>query len=223
MALVTATEPTLRGFDCNRPLTAAIAREAILKKYRFVMRYIRRDPVNSYDLSPAELRTIVEAGLGCGVVQHVAAEDEWRPSRELGKQYGGTAAKDAQRIGIPTGASVFCDLEGVHPDLLHAPNVIIAYANAWYDEVRLHGYVPALYVGWHSGLTPQQLYANLKFSQYWGGYNLDRDLEPAVRGLSMKQYVAKPSELLTGFTAQTMDTDIVTRDRKGGTPFFTML
>lgn len=204
-----------RGLDCNRPITAEQAQAFKANGMTFAIRYVTRTQTHGYDLSAPELDTILNAGLGLMAVQHIAPEG-WSPTAELGTQYGTTAAADCGLLALPDGMSLWCDLEGVAVGTDH--EAVIAYCNAWYDAVAAHGYKPGLYVGWHCGLTADELYHRLKFSAYWSSYNLDGDNFPAVRGVQMRQHVAKPEDLIPGFTNQNMDTDTINADAKGGTP-----
>jgi len=204
-----------RGVDLNRPVTADSAAAFVVKGFQFVVRYVTRTQTHGYDLSAPELDTILNAGLGLQVVQHVAPEG-WNPTAELGTQYGTTAAADCGLLSIPDGMSLWCDLEGVAVGTDH--EAVIGYCNAWYDAVAAHGYKPGLYVGWHCGLTADELYHRLKFSGYWQSYNGNADQTPVIRGYQMRQHVAKPEDLIPGFTNQDMDTDTITADAKGGTP-----
>jgi hypothetical protein len=205
-----------RGFDANQVITREHARAAFQAGYQFAVRYVRRRPFNPQDLTAGEVVTLLDAGLGLMIVQHVAAENRWIPAATLGTAYGATAASECQKVGIPAGVTVWCDLEGVAPGTT-AP-AVIAYCNNWHAEVAAADYQPGLYVGWHCGLSAVQLYRNLRFSRYWSGYNLDADKMPAVRGVCMRQFTAKESDLINGFTTQTMDVDVIHADAAGGTP-----
>jgi hypothetical protein len=62
-----------RGFDANSRITSGQAHDAIRKNYRFAVRYVRRAPVNPFDVTAGELATLLDAGLGVMLVQHVAS------------------------------------------------------------------------------------------------------------------------------------------------------
>jgi hypothetical protein len=205
-----------RGFDANQHISAGMARAAVSWGYQFAVRYVRRAPVNPQDFTAGELATLLEAGLGVMAVQHVADENHWRPTPTLGAAYGTVAASECQKIGLPRGVTVWCDLEGVAPGTTTAD--VIAYCNQWHDRVAEGGFEPGLYVGWHAGLTGQELYQRLRFARYWSGYNLDLDKQPVVRGVCMRQFTAKPAGLIPGLTVQTMDVDVLRADALGGRP-----
>lgn len=204
-----------RGFDANSKITADAARALRAHGYAFAVRYVRRSAVHSYDLSKAEVDTILGAGLGLMIVQHVAPED-WVPTPTMGDLYGHIAAQETLKLGIPAGVTVWCDLEGVKSGTPHAD--VIGFCNAWYAAVKAAGFDPGLYVGFGAGLTAEELYRTLHFKRYWGAYNLNADGVPAVRGLQMRQLVAKASDLIPGFTNQNLDVDVIKADALGGTP-----
>lgn len=201
--------PGMRGFDANQHISIYAASQFRMKGYRFAIRYVPRVKANAGDLSTSEAAGILGAGLGLMVVQHVS-NPEWIPTANLGKQYGLFAAKSALDVGYKAGAMLWCDLEGVKlkPD----ERDTIAFLNSWLDQVGHAGFTPGLYVGWHSNLTADELYSRLRFSHYWGAYNLDVDKRPAVRGLQMKQAT---EQSLDGIK---FDPDTVQRDALGGLP-----
>jgi hypothetical protein len=167
------------------------------------------------DLTSAEVARILGAGLGVTPVQHVEPEN-WTPSTIKGKSYGTVAAQSAVDCGILTGANVWLDLEGVH---LHTdPEIVIAYCNAWFDQVHQAGFLPGIYVGFQAILSPDQLYRRLKFTRYWSAYNLDTDQFPAIVGACMKQGVADTGDYPKNFTQIEIDVDTVTGDAQGRFP-----
>lgn len=203
----------LRGFDCNCPLTAEIAADAFAKEYRYTYRYVGRRIEGPNDLCADEVQIIHGAGLAVGVVQHVESAESWTPTAGLGTTYGAHAAALATAAGLPAGSYLFCDLEGVAEGCLHAD--VVAYCLAWCAAVVAAGFKRGLYVGWHCDLSPDELYA-LPFTAYWGAYNLDRDQEPASRGLQMKQHPLTGFPQITGLTKY--DVNIVHTDMKGDRP-----
>ena len=206
-----------RGFDANQRISKRQAKDAVAKGYDFVMRYVRRAPRNDHDLIPAELSRCLHAGLGVGIVQHVAPEG-WVPSLELGAAFGAVAAEECRGMGVPRGlgVTIWCDLEGVKRGV--AAEEVVAYCNEWHRHVTDAGYHAGLYVGDSCGLTATQLYRRLRFDAYWSAYNLNRDEYPAVRGVQMRQKVATLEDLVVGLTNETMDVDVIHADALGGTP-----
>jgi Domain of unknown function (DUF1906) len=174
------------GFDCDHALTADECKLFVDASYAFVVRYVPRTTRHPQDLTADEVDVILTSGLGLMVVQHVEAADPpwWVPSGEKGGNYGATASRESIACGIPSGVSVWCDLEGVDP---HAPaSAVLDYCTRWFKCVAAAGFLPGLYVGYNPGLSPSQLYS-LPFTHYWSSYNLNTDQYPAVRGVQMKQ------------------------------------
>lgn len=205
----------VRGFDANVVITPDAAAAFSAHGYRFCVRYVPRRKANDNDLRPDEAATLIDAGFALMIVQHVEAEDGWVPTSAKGVAYGTTAASECSRIGIPSGVCVWLDLEGV---AVGTPtDVVIAYCNQWHSVVASAGYVPALYVGWHAGLNPTQLYRALRFTHYWGAYNLNADQAPAVRGLQMKQSASRPIDRVPDFNFE-FQTDLIHTDALGGRP-----
>lgn len=205
--------PGAKGFDANLTITGEIARAFKEQGYQFCIRYVGRVQNASYDLTAAEARIILGAGLALMVVQHVKQEG-WQPTGDLGTQYGADAAQFVRAIGLPPGVSVWCDLEGVAPGTSAADT--IAYCNNWCDGVAAAGYSPGLYVGWHSGLTAEQLYDSLRFKHYWQAYNLDQDEVPSVRGVQLRQSPGTGGTI-AGVTTESYDDDYTMLDQLGGT------
>lgn len=205
----------LRGFDVNRPLNPTEAKAFADAEYAFAVRYLGRLVLGPHDLSAAELELLLAAGLSVMAVQHVESETNWVPTDAKGDGYGNAAAEAAKAIGLAPGVTVWLDLEGVAVGT--DPEQILRYCNRWFDQVAGAGFQPGLYVGWHSGLTPDQLRTRLKFTLYWGAYNLNADEYPSVCGIAMKQHVAKPVDIPAGVQAS-IDTDTIIGDALGRFP-----
>lgn len=201
-----------RGFDCNSPLSPTRARAFVAKGYRFVCRYVGRRRMAVHDLTAAEVRTILEAGLALVVVQHVEREG-WHPDGLLGTEYGTNAAAFTYALGVPVGITLWCDLEGVATGV--PAQDVIAYVNAWHDAVTAADYVAGLYVGWAPGLTARQLYRALKVTRYWGAYNVNADQEPVPRGWCLRQHTGR-SGTVAGLPESQYDDDTAHADRLGG-------
>lgn len=211
---VRTASDSLLGFDCNVKLTYEQARTFYKAGFRFVVRYVRRASKHPYDLTSTEAYNIMKAGLGLMIVQHVAPPG-WLPNADLGSYYGTIAGKETKDLGVLAGTTVWCDLEGVMPQ--HPARATIEFCNRWYDGVAAAGFTPGLYVGFGAELTPSQLYKNLKFSSYWGAYNLNKDQYPAVRGVQMQQAPAETGKHLEGVSFQ-YDVNVVKKDLLGGLP-----
>ena len=205
----------VRGIDTTERITSAIAVALRTHGYRFCVRYVRRDKPHASALNPAEANTLLRSGLGLMLVQYVESDSAWSPSAAKGATNGSVAASEAGKLGVPSGVTVWCDLEGV---AVGTPRQgVIDYCNHWYSAVSAGGYVPGLYVGYHAGLTPTDLYKRLRFAHYWGAFNLNADQYPAVRGLQMKQSRRQPTDAVPGVQLD-FQVDRISADRLGGRP-----
>ncbi len=205
----------VRGFDTAETVTAGAAAAFHKKGYRFCVRYVRRDKPHRSALSRIEAKSLLNAGLGLMAVQYVESDSSWNPTAAKGSRNGEIAASEAGMLELPWGVTVWCDLEGV---AVGTPaQRVIDYCNRWHAAVSRAGYVPGLYVGYHAGLTRMQLYRALRFTHYWGAYNLNADQYPAVRGLQMKQSQRKAGDSppVHGLDFQV---DKVRADALGGRP-----
>lgn len=195
-----------KGFDTDCVVSGAVAKAMHDAGYVFVVRYLSIGPTEyGGDLTGREAAEILAGGLALMAVQHVHAPG-WFPSLELGAYMGADAVMNAQAIGFPAGVSLWLDLEGVAETAAAAD--IIAYANAWFDEVAAGGFTPGLYVGARCGLSGQQL-ADLKFEHYWKS----ESNVPALpgRGYQMVQYLSPGA--IQGIT---IDRDVTNPDAEGG-------
>lgn len=124
-------------------------------------------------------------------------------------------------LGIPPGASVWLDLEGMTA-FKSDPVALAAKINAWADAIKAAGYMPCLYVGVPQPFTSSELYA-LRVVRYWHGQGSVRDrhgnlAEPfrswsQCRGWNMIQ--AAPSVTWAGVL---VDANLVLGDYKGDVP-----
>lgn len=209
MKAIEATAPLL-GFDTNHPIDPASAARFVAAGYRFAVRYLPRVTPHVGDLTKFEVELLLDAGLAVMAVQHVESESSWVPTVEKGNAYGVAAARAAIAAGLPLDVMVWCDLEGVDTSI--SADQVAGYCSAWYNAVIAYGFTPGLYVGWHSGLTPAQLYA-LPFSRYWAAYNLNADEQPAVRGVCMQQHACKAPD-----GCGEIDSNTIHADKLGGLP-----
>ncbi|MEM9458291.1 MAG: DUF1906 domain-containing protein [Myxococcota bacterium] len=153
--------PVGLGFDTDTVVTAEVARQMASLGYRFCMRYLSLGEESSGDLTVDEAQGILAAGLALGLVQHATTSSL---NASLGQENGANAAKNASGLGIPSGVTVWCDLESVHSS---SSADTIAYVNAWASQVDSGGYEPGLYVGPDTGLNSTQLYESLSVAHYW--------------------------------------------------------
>ncbi len=205
----------VRGIDTAETVSASAAAALRKNGFRFCVRYVRRDKPHASALSSNEAKSLLNAGIGIMAVQYVESDSSWNPSAVKGDRNGAVAASEAEKLGLPWGVTIWCDLEGVG---VGAPaKATIDYCNRWHAAVSAAGYVPGLYVGYRAGLTPLQLYRSLRFTHYWGAYNLNADQYPAVRGLQMKQSRRKPGDSPSGLGLD-FQVDRVSADALGGRP-----
>jgi hypothetical protein len=149
------------------------------------------------------------------LVQYVESETAWIPSAAKGAANGNVAVAEAVKLEVPWGVAIWCDLEGVKVGTPRQQ--VIDYCNRWHIAVAGAGYVPGLYVGYRAGLTSSQLYLKLRFTHYWGAFNLNSDQFPAVRGVQMKQSIRRPEDAISGVQLD-FQVDRVAADRLGGRP-----
>ena len=127
---------------------------------------------------------------------------------------GGKAAAQCMNLGLPTGCTVWLDIEG--QDVYHHPAELIASINGWADAVARSGYQPGLYVGSPQPLTSEELYS-LKVVRYWDAlseeYDRNGHLARPKCGFCMKQL--NPSRDWAGVWS---DIDIVEQDFFGRLP-----
>jgi len=205
----------VRGIDTTERTSRGNAVALHAHGYRFCVRYVRRDKPHASSLSTAEATGILDSGLGLMLVQYVESESAWTPTVRKGTTNGGVAASEAEKIGVPWGVTIWCDLEGV---AVGTPRQqVIDYCNRWHSAVSGAGYVPGLYVGYRSGLTATQLYAKLRFTHYWGAYNLNSDQSPVVRGVQMTQSQRRPQDAVPSLQID-FQVDRISADRLGGRP-----
>lgn len=195
----------LSGFDVNQALTAQQALGFKNAGYAFCIRYLPRTAALAEgNLTNAEALDILGAGLALMPVQHVSLPG-WQPNTNLGTAYGNFAANYATEVvGLPQGMNIWCDLEGVATGTAAAD--VIAYCQAWYYAVHTAGYIPGVYVGYDTGLTPDQLYDSISFQHYWQAYN---GPEVTTRGFQIMQ---KTELTLNGIS---FDPDFTMLDNEG--------
>ena len=199
------------GVDLTIPLNPISAKQYLNKGYGFVVRYVGRGDGSKHfiDLTEEEGQAIVDAGLGLSVVQHPLAEG-WSPTGALGQNFGAAAANLAGAAGLPTGITLWLDLEGVAAST--QAQDVIDYCNEWYDEVSSVGFAPGIYIGSNPGLSADQLYWDLPMKSYWrGGSNVESGVPADIphRGYQLKQRIA-------GSTASKFDSDVTCADNFGG-------
>src|SRR5256885_6129825 len=91
----------VRGFDANLIIPPNAAAAFIQRGYRFCVRYVRRQTVHDFDLTPDEADGLIGAGLGLMEGPHVESETARTPTAANGATNGGIRANRAQPIWIP--------------------------------------------------------------------------------------------------------------------------
>jgi hypothetical protein len=197
------------GFDCNTPLTPASAKVFRDQGMEFAIRYLPRTPALIPGcLTKAERDIILAAGLALSAVQHCPLPG-FTPSGALGLEYGQYAGKYGGEIELGMFMNIWLDLEGVASGT--PAQDVIDYCTQWFDQVQAADFVPGLYVGYGSGLTPKQIY-DLPFQHYWKAYNYDDGVPE--RGFQLIQH---PAKVLSGIS---YDPNTCAADLKGDMPIF---
>lgn len=108
-------------------------------------------------MNKARLDYVLDAGLA------------FMPVTFAGEYKDGAADEIAQlkALGIPAGATVWLDLEGLNAWNTPADQ-LMALINAWARDIKAGGWMPGLYVGAPQPLTGKQLYS-LGVVRYWLG------------------------------------------------------
>ncbi len=117
-------------------------------------------------LGVASARLVADVlGAGLAIVPvTLAGEYNDGPNDEVGQ---------LKAWGIPAGATVFLDLEGLSA-FKSDPVDLAAKINAWANGLIAAGYMPGLYVGVPQPFTSAELWA-LKVQRYWRGQGSIRD------------------------------------------------
>ena len=209
---VKSAPPGALGFDTDTVLSASTAAAFVADGAVFAVRYLSRTtPEAAGDLSAAEAKDILAAGLALMAVQHVS-QSGWTPNQSLGTQYGNAAAANAQQVGLPTGVVLWLDLEGVASGT--DANAITDYCNAWFASVSAAGYLPGTYIGANCGLTGDQIYYGLLCEYYWQSGS--RVPAVPVRGYCMVQTISQSYV----FDGVAYDQNTIQADSPGDTPIW---
>lgn len=157
------------GFDTVTCVSFSVAQEFVAAGYGFCGRYLDRaassdaPPPGTHLLSIEEMDDLLSAGLAIIPIQ--TGYLKLVPDADGGSRVGDAAAGNAAKLGVPSGVTLWCDLEWQE----YRPSAAgtIEYANAWYNAVCAGGYTAGLYVGPNVPLSGQQLYEELLFEHYW--------------------------------------------------------
>lgn len=186
------------GFDTLTPITAPMI--AALRKYQlpgtrtgftFLVRYLE-------NLTLAELTMVLAAGFGMVFVGE-SRPNGYIPSAGAGSADGLRELNRVRALGLPSGITVGCDLEGMGGTAQDT----IAYANAWADVIRPASDIAMAYVGAGVPLTATQLYL-LRETLYW--HSLSNVQQVANVDYAMLQ--AFPTEVLQLAPGLTLPADL---------------
>jgi Domain of unknown function (DUF1906) len=210
------------GLDFNtdgQHMTPKLAQAFRETGYSFCVRYVPREATAvtvHFDLRAAEAEFLLGAGFALMLVQHFKSEAGWTPGADLGLRYGEFAASWARnKIGLPDGVCLFCDLEAVAGGV--PAKDVVDFCLQWHAQVDDAGYSPGLYVGDRARLSGQVIADQLPFTHYWLAFT--ESFQIPGRGFQMKQLaVPATSELrpaaAKGFRFQA---DRVQSDEQGDT------
>lgn len=197
------------GIDCLSPVGAVQALQIAMytlpgtaSKPIFAVRYL-------------ENFTAAELAGWLAVNVHVVLVGEsrpggWVPSAGLGSADGIREVRKARALGIPSTATIYCDLEGLGGSIMDG----IDYASAWSSVVSLDGYTPAAYIGEGVGLSALQLY-QLAFRGYWHSLS---NVQP-VAGCDYQMLQLYPTQTLHLPSGNLIaDLNVAYQDKKGRSP-----
>lgn len=139
----------------------------LIIRYIWKHKYINKTPNSGWPvaLSVQELIELTDAGFGVGIVQ-IANSQSLIPSDVAGEEAGDAAAFNAYGLGVPKGATIWCDAEWpVVPS--NAPVGVLDYLNGWSYKETAGAYEAGLYVGGNMGLSSKELYGLPRFRHYW--------------------------------------------------------
>jgi len=162
-------------------------------------------------MNPARLKYVLDAGLA------------FMPVTFAGEYKDGALdeIRQLKALGIPSGATVWLDLEGLDAWNMN-PAELMRLINAWGTDIKNAGYVPGLYVGAPQPLTSDELYA-LKVYRYWLGIGrcVDRNGKDAYPkcGWCMRQdWHGQKNGMLWKNTGVFVDTNGLQCDHSGRLP-----
>jgi hypothetical protein len=139
--------------DASVVVTASTSAKLAAEGYVGIIRTLayKAGASEATDLHADELAWHLANGLWVAVYQRVRLPG-WKPIECDGYEDAEAAMLEAQKIGLPYGMHIWQDLEGVGGDAADVPN----YCKQWADGIASYG--AALYVGYQTLLTPEQLH-----------------------------------------------------------------
>lgn len=166
------------------------------------------------ELTREEIQDIFAEGLGLMLVAHVRYEG-WKPTMSMGASDAEHVGRRAQALGIPMGAMIWCDLEGIGG----TADDTVAYGNAWVTMQRTFHFEAGAYVGAGIPLDGAALYKRLLFIAYWKSLSWVPMVD--VRGYRMYQLTPEPKDIKRGATIVAgvpVDVNVTQFDHKGSPP-----
>ncbi len=192
--------------DVDEPLNSGVCGLMRAGGVKGVWRYLS-------DLTTVEVAVITTAGLVLYFVNHSRLPG-WIPSAADGAADAKTDIANLQRLGVPAGAHMFFDLEGVGGG--RSTNLIV-HLDAYASAIKAAGYIPAVYVGAQALLTSAQLYA-LGFELYWHSGSDVTDITGAEAGPKCGWSIYQGSIVDIPMFGVTIDWDFISGDFKGRLP-----
>lgn len=196
------------GFDTIAKIDADAAARLADAGLCFAVRYVGLGEPGPRDLDGTELDALTGAGVAVMAVQY-ARTDGW--SAAAGRADGQAAARNALVAGLPSDATLWCDVEGAIPGVAAG----LAYASAWYAGAAAEGWAElGIYVG--AGFAPpisdSQLFHALPFRRYWRSFSQVQNV--ATRGYQVLQ-LFPDDQVIAGVR---VDLDVVQSDYLGSRP-----
>ena len=188
--LTRLARPSELGADTVQTLSDQAVSDLRMYGVSFVVRYLA-------SLSSGELARILNGNLALSLVTYAGSYDS------------GPAIARLRTLGIPSGATVWLDLEDEHRDAATVTGII----NTWAGAIKSAGYEPGLYVGAGQPLDADALYG-LAVVRYWHSVSIVPDV--AVAGYCMTQ--KSPPNQRVGCVV--VDIDIASPDKLGRLPTF---
>lgn len=162
-------------------------------------------------MNATRLKHVLDAGLA------------FMPVTFAGEYKDGTADEIAQlkALGIPAGATVWLDLEGINAWNTPADE-LVKLINAWARDIKAGGWMPGLYVGAPQPLTGKQLYS-LGVVRYWLGIGRcigkdGLDAYPDCGWCMRQDWHGQKTGMMWKNTSVFVDTNSVQCDHKGRLP-----
>jgi hypothetical protein len=194
--------------DTDVPVVQEVPAQVLAHGYAGIVRYVPLPGLNSAkDISAAELKGILDAGLALLLVQHVRYQG-WNPGKCSGDGDATAAIQAAEAAGYLQGGHIYLDLEGIAGTAADTT----AYAQDWSAAIVAAGYCAGCYVGYAVPLNAVQLYDLSNFHTYWSAPG---PWKVATRGFAMTQGEPEVSVGDVNF-----DPDTVQADSLGDTPFW---